>query len=49
LFLEKPEILPLTEEVKHKAVGFRRKTNKKLPDSILPQAPLLLTQPYHPD
>jgi predicted nucleic acid-binding protein len=35
LFLEKREIVPLTEDVKHKAIEFRRSTNKKLPDSII--------------
>jgi predicted nucleic acid-binding protein len=35
LFLEKREILPLTEEIKQKTIEFRRKTNKKLPDSII--------------
>jgi predicted nucleic acid-binding protein len=35
LFLEKREIVPLTEDIKHKAIEFRRRTNKKLPDSII--------------
>jgi predicted nucleic acid-binding protein len=35
LFLTELEIVPLTEEIKHKAIEFRRKTNKKLPDSII--------------
>jgi predicted nucleic acid-binding protein len=35
MFLAEREIVPLTEEVKHKAVEFRRKTNRKLPDSII--------------
>jgi predicted nucleic acid-binding protein len=35
LFLEKREILPLTEEIKHTAIEFRRRTNRKLPDSII--------------
>ncbi|MDR1250795.1 MAG: PIN domain-containing protein [Treponema sp.] len=34
-FLAEREIVPLTEEIKHKAIEFRRKTNKKLPDSII--------------
>jgi predicted nucleic acid-binding protein len=35
LFLAEQEIVPLTEEIKHKAIEFRRRTNKKLPDSII--------------
>jgi predicted nucleic acid-binding protein len=35
LFLAKREIVPSTEEIKHKVIEFRRKTNKKLPDSII--------------
>ncbi|MDR0556759.1 MAG: type II toxin-antitoxin system VapC family toxin [Treponema sp.] len=35
LFLERREIVPLTEEIKKKTVEFRRKTHKKLPDSII--------------
>jgi predicted nucleic acid-binding protein len=35
LFLTKLKIVALTEEIKHKAIEFRRKTNKKLPDSII--------------
>jgi predicted nucleic acid-binding protein len=34
-FLAEREIVPLTEEIKRKAVEFRRGTNKKLPDSII--------------
>jgi predicted nucleic acid-binding protein len=34
-FLAERKIVPLTDEVKHKAVEFRRRTNKKLPDSIV--------------
>jgi predicted nucleic acid-binding protein len=34
-FLAERKIVPLTDEVKHKAVEFRRRTNKKLPDSII--------------
>jgi predicted nucleic acid-binding protein len=33
--LSRREIVPLTEEIKNKAIEFRRKTNKKLPDSII--------------
>jgi predicted nucleic acid-binding protein len=35
LFLKKRQIIPLTEEIKDIAIAFRRKTNKKLPDSII--------------
>jgi predicted nucleic acid-binding protein len=35
LFLEGRETVPLTEEIKRKAIEFRRQTNKKLPDSII--------------
>ena len=35
LFLARREIIPLTEDIKEKTVEFRRKTNKKLPDSII--------------
>jgi predicted nucleic acid-binding protein len=34
-FLAKLKIIPLTDEIKRKAIEFRRKTNKKLPDSII--------------
>jgi predicted nucleic acid-binding protein len=34
-FLAERGIVPLTEEIKQKAIDFRRKTNKKLPDSII--------------
>jgi predicted nucleic acid-binding protein len=34
-FLAKLEIIPLTEEIKRKAIEFRRQTNTKLPDSII--------------
>jgi predicted nucleic acid-binding protein len=34
-FLAEREIVPLTEAVKQKAIEFRRRTNKKLPDSII--------------
>jgi predicted nucleic acid-binding protein len=35
LFLKERKTVPLTEEIKRKAIEFRRKTNKKLPDSII--------------
>jgi predicted nucleic acid-binding protein len=34
-FLAERKIVPLTAAVKHKAIEFRRMTNKKLPDSII--------------
>jgi predicted nucleic acid-binding protein len=35
LFLAELEIVPLTEEIKHKTIEFRRRASTKLPDSII--------------
>jgi hypothetical protein len=41
LFLAKRKTVPLAEEIKHKTIEFRRKTGKKLPDSIIAASSIL--------
>jgi predicted nucleic acid-binding protein len=42
IFLKKCKVIPMNRKIEHEAVMFRRKTHKKLPDSIIAATAIIL-------